>query len=216
MSDLSPGTRRQGAQGAQGVGEGHNVPFTRRTVLTGAAAATTAATVGAVYTLLPAGVARPEPAPSDLSDFIRLSAALTGIDASKLAPATDPINIKTEYFNWVRTRSPEAFGNLLDFFRSSANSTRFPDSLSEAPQSNAEIAALARSIVLLWYLGAWYDPHDLRNVDQQLTPQIISAKAYTQAWIWRVAQTHPMGYSEWTFGYWQDDPPLLSKFIKPR
>ena len=213
MSDLSPGTRRQGAQA---VGEGHNIPFTRRTVLTGAAVTTTAATVGAVYTLLPASAASPEPAPSDLSDFIRLSAALTGIDASKLAPGTDPVNIKSEYFNWVRTQSPEAFGNLLDFFRSSSNSGGFPDSLFEAPKSNAEIAGLARSIVLLWYLGAWYDPHDLRNPDQQLTPQIISAKAYTQAWIWRVAQTHPMGYSEWTFGYWQDDPPLLSKFIKPR
>jgi hypothetical protein len=212
MSDLSPGTRRQG----EGVGEGHNVPFTRRTVLTGAAAATTAATVGAVYTLLPAGAAGLEPAPSDLSDFIRLSAALTGIDASKLAPGTDPVNIKTEYFDWVRTQSAEALGNLLVFFRSSSNSARFPDNLFEAPQSNAEIAGLARSIVLLWYLGAWYDPHDLRNVDQQLRPRIISAKAYTQAWIWRVAQTHPMGYSEWAFGYWQDEPPLLNKFIKPR
>jgi Membrane bound FAD containing D-sorbitol dehydrogenase len=212
MSDLSPATRRQGAEGS---GEGHNVPFTRRTVLTGAAAATTAATVGGVYTLLP-GVASSEPAPSDLGDFIRLSAALTGIDASKLAPGTDPINIKTEYFDWVRAQSPEAFNNLLTFFRSSSNSARFLDSLSEAPQSNTEIGGLARSIVLLWYLGAWYDPKDLRNVDQQLMPEIISAKAYTQAWIWRVAQTHPMGYSEWAFGYWQDEPPLLNKFIKPR
>jgi Membrane bound FAD containing D-sorbitol dehydrogenase len=211
MSDLPPGILEQGAQG---VGKEHNVPFTRRTVLTGAAAATTAVTVGTVYTLLPKSAARSDPAPADFDDFIQASAALTGIDASKLKPTVDPIDVKTEYFDWVRTRSPEAFSNLLAFFRSASNHARFPDSLFESPQSNTEIGWLARSIILLWYLGTWYDPSELRNVDQQLTPKIISAKAYTQGWIWRVAQTHPMGYSEWAFGYWHDDPPPKDKFIK--
>jgi hypothetical protein len=209
MSDLPPSVL---GQGPQGVDKEHNVPFTRRTVLTGAAAATTAAAV-TVYTLLPKFAARSAPAPADFDDFIRLSALLTGIDASKLKPAVDPIDVKTEYFDWVRTRSPEAFGDLLAFFRSAPYKERFPGSLFQAPQSNAEIGWLARSIILLWYLGAWYDPSELRNVDQQPTPKIISAKAYTQGWIWRVAQTHPMGYSEWAFGYWQDDPPPKDKFI---
>lgn len=210
MSDLPPGILRQGTRA---VDNEHSVPFTRRTVLTGTAAATTVATVVTVYTLLPKFAARSDPAPADFDDFIRLSAALTGIDASKLKPAVDPIDVKTEYFDWVRTRSPEAFSNLLAFFRSTSYNARFPDSLFEAPQSNTEIGWLARSIILLWYLGAWYDPSELRNVDQQPTPKIISAKAYTQGWIWRAAQTHPMGYSEWAFGYWQDDPPPLNKFI---
>ena len=211
MSDLPPGIL---GQGTQGIDKEHDVPFTRRTVLTGAAAATTAATVGTVYTLLPTFAARSDPAPADFDDFIQMSAALTGIDASKLKPKVDPIDVKTEYFDWVRARSPEAFSDLLAFFKSASHKERFPDSLFEAPQSNTEIGWLARSIILLWYLGAWYDPSELRNVDQQLKPKIISAKAYTQGWIWRVAQTHPMGYSEWAFGYWQDDPPPKDKFIK--
>jgi hypothetical protein len=205
MSDLPPGILGQGTQGAD---KEHDVPFTRRTVLTGAAAATT------VYTLLPKFAAGSDPAPAEFDDFIQMSAALTGIDSSKLKPKVDPIDVKTEYFDWVRSRSPEAFSGLLTFFRSASHKERFPDSLFESPQSNTEIGWLARSIILLWYLGAWYDPSELRNVDQQLKPKIISAKAYTQGWIWRVAQTHPMGYSEWAFGYWQDDPPPKDKFIK--
>jgi hypothetical protein len=206
MSDLPP---RILGPDTPGVDKEHNVPFTRRTVLT---AATTASTVGVVYTLLPKFAARSDPAPADFEDFIHMSAALTGIDASKLKPKVDPIDVKTEYFDWIRARSP-AFGDLLAFFRSASYKERFPDSLFEAPQSNTEIGWLARSIILLWYLGAWYDPSELRNLDQQPTPKIISAKAYTQGWIWRVAQTHPMGYSEWAFGYWQDDPPPKEKFV---
>jgi len=209
MSDLPPGIL---GQDTPGVDKEHNVPFTRRTVLTGAAAATTASTVGVVYTLLPKFAARSDPAPADFEDFIQMSAALTGIEASKLKPKVDPIDVKTEYFDWIRARSP-AFGDLLAFFRSASYKERFPDSLFEAPQSTTEIGWLARSIILLWYLGAWYDPNELRNLDQQPTPKIISAKAYTQGWIWRVAQTHPMGYSEWAFGYWQDDPPPKEKFV---
>jgi hypothetical protein len=213
MSDLPPLTPRLRAQGAR---DESNVPFTRRTVLSGAAAATTAVTVGSVHSILPVLAAGSDFAQQGLKDFIQLSAALTGIDASKLAPDVDPINIKTEYFDSVRTRSPKAFDNLLTFFKSSENNGRFPDDLFEPGQLNAEIRSLARSIILLWYLGSWYDPKALENGDQRLTPQIISSKAYSQAWIWRVAQTHPMGYSEWAFGYWHDDPPPMDSFIKSR
>ena len=36
--------------------------------------------------------------------------------------------------------------------------------------------------------------------------KVISPAAYTQGWTWRVAQAHPMGYSELRFGYWAKDP----------
>jgi hypothetical protein len=41
----------------------------------------------------------------------------------------------------------------------------------------------------------------------------VSMDAYTQSWVWRIAQTHPMGYSEWQFGYWTKDPRPLTDFI---
>ena len=80
---------------------------------------------------------------------------------------------------------------------------------------------LARSIVLMWYLGAWYDPDDLKRlVDARAADQplfivhtVISSKAYTQGWLWRVIQAHPMGYSDMQFGYWTRQPDPLPDFI---
>jgi hypothetical protein len=42
---------------------------------------------------------------------------------------------------------------------------------------------------------------------------VISPAAYTQAWTWRVAQAHPMGYSEFRYGYWAGEPIALEDYI---
>ena len=73
---------------------------------------------------------------------------------------------------------------------------------------------------MAWYLGSWYAPATLQRYNSA-TPQpfpvtpdkVISAAAYTQGWTWRVAQTHPMGYSDFRFGYWSENPPALDDFI---
>ena len=69
----------------------HITALTRRSVLAGAAAAA-AVTIGADT---PAGA---QPAATDESVFVDLSAALTGIARVKLAPTADPIDIKKAYF----------------------------------------------------------------------------------------------------------------------
>ena len=85
-------------------------------------------------------------------------------------------------------------------------------------QDREDTKFLARSIVVMWYLGSWYDPADLKRLTEPNPPdfiphQVISSKAYTQGWVWRVAQAHPMGYSEMQFGYWSRDPAPLDDFI---
>jgi hypothetical protein len=70
---------------------------------------------------------------------------------------------------------------------------------------------LARSIVLLWYLGSWYDPDQLKKnaapgARAFVVSQVVSAKAYTLGLVWQIAQAHPMGYSNLQFGYWSRDP----------
>ncbi|TMK06556.1 MAG: sorbitol dehydrogenase, partial [Alphaproteobacteria bacterium] len=40
-----------------------------------------------------------------------------------------------------------------------------------------------------------------------------SPKAYTQGWALRVAQAHPMGFSEMQFGYWSRPPSARVDFI---
>ena len=202
--------------------------ISRRAVLAGAVVTTAVASVGAG---LPGRAAGPESAASkEMLDFIALSAILTGIDAKKLAPGSDiknsvpgsdPINIKDEYFAFVKEQRAIAFGRLLKGFREAPDKAAFAQSLLDARQRDSEVHFLARSIILMWYLGAWYDPDDLKKAAASAIQEngsvpfnVISPKAYTQGWVWRVAHAHPMGYSEWTFGYWQIDPPPRSSFIK--
>ena len=72
--------------------------------------------------------------------------------------------------------------------------------------SNNDIKFLARSIVLLWYLGSWYDPKDLQTNPPPVPSEVVSAKAYTQGLVWQIAGAHPMGYSNMQFGYWSRNP----------
>ena len=185
------------------------VTYTRRTLLAGAAAVTAAATVGTLGTVPPARAADPNSA-QDMLDFVALSAALTGVMAAKLAPAADPIDIKRDYFKWVSEKRPAAFEKLLNIVRDNRNAPA--QAIIDKVQSDAESKFLARSIVLMWYLGAWYDPDDLKMLAEpppsppEVSHKVISAKAYSQGWVWRVAQAHPMGSSDMQFGYWQRKP----------
>jgi hypothetical protein len=209
--------------------------FTRRTVIAGAAAATAAASVGAIDIPAKAQTADPH-SQQHMILFVLLSAALTGIGEKKLAPGfrfttgvedkarlqnldasglqqltagSDPVDIKKDYFNWVNERRPAAFETLLRITRESLNPDR-AKSIIEKAQSNTATKYLARSIVLMWYLGAWYDPDDLMAHEKAsggpIAFVVISPKAYTQGWVLRVAQAHPMGFSELQFGYWSRPP----------
>lgn len=185
------------------------ITYTRRTLLAGAAAATAAVTVGTLSTTAPARAADPNSA-QDMTDFVKLSEALTGIVAAKLAPAAEPFDIKRDYFKLLNEKQPAAFEKLLTIVRENRNAPA--QAIIDKVQADPESNFLARSIVLMWYLGAWYDPGDLKLLagppppPPDISHKVISAKAYTQGWIWRVAQAHPMGSSDMQFGYWQRKP----------
>ena len=69
---------------------------------------------------------------------------------------------------------------------------------------------VARSIMKMWLLGSWYNP---ANSSQAVN--VVSAQAYKESLVWKIMQSHPMGYSMFTFGYWAKPPPPLSQFIQP-
>ena len=153
----------------------------------------------------------------DMMAFLLLSEALTGVSRQTLAPelvedkkdilksdtGTDPINIKNDYFKFINDNGPTAsFGKLLQLAKD--NSQSLADIIPSVNDSDDDMKFLARSIVLLWYLGAWYKPDDLKN--KVAKPQVVSPKAYTQGLIWQIAGAHPMGYSNLQFGYWSRDP----------
>jgi hypothetical protein len=215
---MSKSTRREEAQAVQSAAEDdHASGLTRRTVLAGAAATTAVVAVG-VDT--PAAA---QSAISNMDAFIQLSAALTGIPAGKLAPATDSVGINQEYFDCVNEKEPAAFASLLNIAkrRIAENKETAPQAMIEELRTNDNTNFLARSIVLMWYLGSWYTPADLKRLVDSKSSQVppfvphtvISPKAYTQGWVWRIAQAHPMGYSDMQFGYWTREPAPLEDFI---
>lgn len=161
----------------------------------------------------------PAPAPpSPLDDFVALSAILTGIAPSQLHPKLDTFGTAQEYLSYATTHGGAPFSSLMALF--AANRTKPPAEIAQLVlvQSGDDIAYTARAVMLMWYLGAWYAPAALRayHDNPKVSPPfvVISSNAYTQSWVWRVAQTHPMGYSEWRFGYWHTQPAAsLADFI---
>jgi hypothetical protein len=231
---MSKSLHREPAPPAQStLDDDHIAGLTRRTVLAGAAVTAAAVSIG-MDTPAIAQSADPD-SPQDMAAFVKLSSALTGIAASKLAPETDPIEIKQDYFNWINTKKLPAFATLLQIARAApfeiptgqGNESIIKqadvDKLVRAIEAKGDDTKyLARSIVLMWYLGSWYEPGKLKElVDKSSDPPfiphtVISSNAYTQGWVWRVAQAHPMGYSELQFGYWTRAPQPLEDFITSR
>jgi hypothetical protein len=195
--------------------------FTRRKAI--AVAVGTMAGASAAPRLVASAAAADMP---DLEVFVRVSAELTGIEASKLAPdidlkdpkkppGVDPIKIKQVYFD-LASKDP-AFANLLKIARDAAPNFAAAAEII-AGKSTDDVKFLGRSIILAWYLGAWYPPAMLQQPPKFPTGdlpenKVISAAAYTQGWTWRVAQAHPMGYSELRFGHWSDAPLSTTELI---
>ena len=198
--------------------------ISRRTVLTGTVATTAAAAVvpiaGSAYAAAPDMNSK-----QDMMAFLLLSAALTGVHVVNLAPefvpdkseilnsdpGVDPINIKNAYFAWININdSTSSFAKLIQLAKDNRESAISIIAAVNASDDNTKF--LARSIVLLWYLGSWYKPGDLKTNSatpgtRAVTPsEVVSAKTYTQGLIWQIVGAHPMGYSNLQFGYWSRDP----------
>ena len=161
---------------------------------------------------------QPQNAPATLDQFVALSAVLTGIAAGNLKPFLDTHGTAQTYFNVASTRGGAAFTQMMSIFV--ANQSQSPQTIGTLilQQSGDDVAYMAKSVMLLWYLASWYEPAALKayKADPFKNPApfvVVSSDAYTQGWVWRVGQTHPMGYSTWRFGYWNTAPAPLSQFI---
>jgi hypothetical protein len=204
--------RKRNDRGANLLGRASQVSLSRRAMIVGTVATT------AVAALLPlANVAYAKVPDPDMMAFLLLSEALTGVDRQTLAPelveksdilndsdpGVDPINIKNTYFDWIKSHdSTSSFGKLLQLAKDNRQS--LGEIVPKVNGSADDMKFLARSIVLLWYLGSWYKPDDLKK--KVAKPQVVSPEAYTQGLVWQIAGAHPMGYSNLQFGYWSRDP----------
>jgi hypothetical protein len=211
--------RERNAESAEALTESGKM--SRRDMVAGTVATAAAAAVLPLSNSAYAQVSNPK---QDMVAFLLLSEALTGVNRQTLAPefsadannilnsdpGVDPINVKNAYFDWINTRAaPPSFAKLLQIAKDSHKS--LGDIIPKVNGSDDATKFLARSIVLLWYLGSWYEPGDLKanaspGARHAISSKVVSSKAYTQGLVWEIAGTHPMGYSNLQFGYWSRDP----------
>jgi hypothetical protein len=151
-----------------------------------------------------------------LENFVSLSAILTGIASDKLNPQLDPYQSAQNNLDYATAHGGTQFVALMQFYAANASNPNVGSMIID--NSDPAIAYMAKTVMLMWYLAVWYAPADLQRYHDSPTAAsppfvMISADAYTQSWVWRVGQTHPMGYSDWRFGYWHTPPQPLSDFI---
>lgn len=175
----------------------------------------------------------PDPAaPDPLDDFVALSAILTGIAPTMLHPLLDTHGTAEAYLTYALQNAeaspvtPAPFTKLMDLY--AQNRTQPPSVIANLimTASDPDVLYIAKTVMLMWYLGAWYEPAALASYQQAALGAnppafpppsvVISSDAYTQGWAWRVGQTHPMGYSDLRFGYWNAPPLPLKDFVEPQ
>jgi hypothetical protein len=214
--------RERNASGTEALTQTGKI--SRRTMVAGTLATTAVAAVLPLSNPAYADASSPRPH-EDMVAFLLLSEALTDVNRQTLAPefptkepseildadpGVDPINIKDEYLKWINDHdATQSFPKLLQIAKDNRKSPG--DIIAKVNASNDDVKFLARSIALLWYLGSWYEPADLKanaapGTRHSVSSNVVSAKAYTQGMVWLIAGAHPMGYSNLQFGYWSRDP----------
>ena len=153
--------------------------------------------------------------PTRPQSFAAMSAVLTGFLPSVISPTLDPIDLNGLY---LQTADAKAGADLVDQLLAQFQSLQgqpkqtIADTLLAAGNPNPpQTAWLARSIVKMWYLGAWY-PLGPPPASGPFNGNVVSSNAYIGGLAWRAAQAHPMGYSQFSFGYWTSPPPPLDQF----
>jgi len=153
-----------------------------------------------------------DPTPDPMDIFVQMSVLLTGFADTVIAPSLDPVELKTTYFDTAKAQLGDTFDSLLatycalvaefgDDTQAIADRLLGLDGHSQDPQ----IVAAAQAINSQWYLGSWYPPGGGNSF-------VVSDQAYIGGLAWKAMQSHAMGYSTFTFGYWADDPPPLADF----
>lgn len=159
---------------------------------------------------------------TDMDNFIGLSAVLTGFNSSVLSPTLDPVNIKAEYLPFFSQTIAQESGDaglvakIFTQFATLKAKGLNDQAIGEAmlDENNGDDFVLAcRKLIFMWYSGAWPTliPAST-NTPASTVSNMISAKSYTAGLVWRVMQSHPMGDSNYRYGYWSKAPSPLSDY----
>ena len=153
----------------------------------------------------------------EMKNFIGLSAVLTGFSESILAPNLDPVDIKTDYLKAFKDNIDKGDSSLvlsiLSKYQDLRSQGKTDQEIGEAIIANHEFEMPCRKLIFLWYSGAWPTIIPASNGKPASTVStLLSSKSYTSGLAWQVMQSHPMGDSNYRYGYWSEAPSELSDY----
>ena len=157
-----------------------------------------------------------------MNNFIGLSVVLTGFAESIIAPALDPVDIKSEYLPVftqkisAEAQDPNLVNNILNTFaalKQEGLSNQEIGAQMLSPSNGENFVLACRKLIFMWYSGAWPTIIPATASEPEKTvSDMISAKSYTTGLVWQVMQSHPMGDSNYRYGYWAKPPAALADY----
>lgn len=150
-----------------------------------------------------------------MKEFTGLSAVLTGFAETKIAPDIDPINVKEEYFAaWTEKTGATLATAILDKYAAlvalNTNTNQIIGEQMLDPSNGADFVLACRKLIFLWYSGAW---PTLSPDGKSTSSVLLSTKSYNAGLVWQVMQSHPMGSSNYRYGYWSQEPAPLNSYL---
>jgi hypothetical protein len=171
-------------------------------------------------------MSRAEPAQERLDRFVELSALLTGFGPVYLlgtgmaeaylraADAALPPGVLDELLG--------AFGRLPAGPAPSGGPAQSAGAEAAAGQAilgDAKLGPVARTLILLWYRGAWTALPDTWRSAYGTSPldtdHVVSAEAYQAGLQWIAAGAHPAGARQQGYGAWASPPDALETASSP-
>ena len=155
-----------------------------------------------------------------MDNFIGLSAVLTGFESSILNPKLDPVDIKSAYLEeWqkqilLETGQADLTEQILSAYIALKNQGLGNQAIGAALLANADYELPCRQLIYLWYMGAWPMVDQSDDATHGSTSfETLSSDSYTAGLVWQVMQAHPMGDSNYRYGYWGDTPASLNDYV---
>ncbi len=160
----------------------------------------------------------------DMKNFVELSAVLTGFNRSVLAPGLDPVDIKATYIEtWQKNvDSGKNSGLSAEILSSFAGLQDQSPALTDqqigerllADENGLDFTMACRKLIYLWYMGAWPEVMASPGTESggSTSFETLSSKSYTAGLVWQVMQSHPMGDSNYRYGYWAEKPVALADY----
>jgi hypothetical protein len=147
--------------------------------------------------------------PAPASAFAAVSAALTGFrevdlwGTGQVEPYLDEV---------MATVGDAVTARLLTTGWEAVHALDPVQAIQSEVMDDSELGPVARSVIILWYLGQWNPlPNEWRNA-HGASPldanRVISADAYRSGLVWKAIGAHPMGADPGGYGSWANPPSL--------